>query len=124
MYGNRKKKPPAQKDASPAPDSRPRSTEPAPAEATKEEQAKSDWERSDDGEKNAAEAQAKDTWEASDDEQEAGSTTPQVKDSWDASSDEEGAGPKPQVVSNGKSTETRMYCSIICISSDAGAIFA
>ncbi|EDR05004.1 uncharacterized protein LACBIDRAFT_252126, partial [Laccaria bicolor S238N-H82] len=82
VYGNRKKKGPGAKDASPAPESRPRSPELASpilpvAEEVKpnaDEDLKSDWEASSDEETKAA----------------AG-----VKDSWDASSDDGEASPEP-----------------------------
>ncbi|KAH6915473.1 hypothetical protein BKA70DRAFT_1420426 [Coprinopsis sp. MPI-PUGE-AT-0042] len=87
VYGNRKKKGPAtkepsSKDASPAPESRPRSPElpasPSPAPALKPEgEAKSDWDAS------------------SDDEPEVKAADSAVKDSWDASSDEEKPEPAP-----------------------------
>ncbi|RXW24243.1 hypothetical protein EST38_g1624 [Candolleomyces aberdarensis] len=80
VYGNRKKKGPTTKDASPAPESRPRSPEvtpapppePVPAEPAKEDAAaKSDWENSSGEEKEAKRAASA------------------VKDDWDASSDDE-----------------------------------
>ncbi|TFK43116.1 hypothetical protein BDQ12DRAFT_596557 [Crucibulum laeve] len=86
VYGNRKKKGPAAKEASPAPESRPRSPEtvasPTPTQveevsetkpAAEEEDLKSDWEASSD-----EEAKAK-----------APAPAAAVKDSWDASSGEE-----------------------------------
>ncbi|KAJ2918206.1 hypothetical protein MD484_g2161, partial [Candolleomyces efflorescens] len=80
VYGNRKKKGPTAKDASPAPESRPRSPEPTPTpppepavtESAKEEAAKSDWEASSEAEAAAKPAAA-----------------PAVKDDWDASSEDE-----------------------------------
>ncbi|KAF5364381.1 hypothetical protein D9756_000896 [Leucocoprinus leucothites] len=108
VYGNRKKKPVGQKDASPAPESRPRTPESTQPESTpqsgNEKEAKSDWDASSDDEKKTAEVQAevKDSWDASSDE-EAKRAASEVKDSWDASSDEEDASPKPApAVGNGK----------------------
>jgi translation initiation factor 5B len=79
VYGNRKKKGPANvaKDASPAPESRPRTPEPVAPTPVVEPKA-----------------EAEDDWEASSAEEE---TAPPagVKDSWDASSDEEEAAPPP-----------------------------
>ena len=92
VYGNRKKKGPGAKDASPVP-SRPRSPEivedraptPPPARVTPTEaasgDAKSDWEASS-GEEVKPEASV--------------SATPDVKDDWDASSDDEEARPPPK----------------------------
>ncbi|KAJ6463233.1 hypothetical protein C8R47DRAFT_1238517 [Mycena vitilis] len=81
VYGNRKKKGPANaaKEAPPAPESRPRTPEPA-APAVAE-----------------AEAEPEDDWEASS-EEETTQTAVGVKDSWDASSDEEDAAPPPPPV--------------------------
>ncbi|KAF7354856.1 Tr-type G domain-containing protein [Mycena sanguinolenta] len=76
VYGNRKKKGPANaaKDASPAPESRPRTPEPvAPAEPEPKPEPEDDWEAS------SAEEEATP----------APVSVPGVKDSWDASSDEE-----------------------------------
>ncbi|KAJ6567397.1 hypothetical protein DFH09DRAFT_1156861 [Mycena vulgaris] len=80
VYGNRKKKGPAAKDASPAPESRPRTPEPiapvvAPVVASK--------------------AEPEDDWDASSAEEDVKSPVAGVKDSWDASSDEEDAAPPP-----------------------------
>ncbi|KAK7471227.1 eukaryotic translation initiation factor 5B [Stygiomarasmius scandens] len=81
VYGNRKKKGPVGKDASPAPESRPRT--PEPAQPTKEKTpeleppangaAKDDWDDSSEGEgaKPAADDEVKDSWDASSDEEEA-----------------------------------------------------
>lgn len=109
VYGSRKKKPAAQKDASPAPDSRPRSPEPAhtPAadeapKAEAEQEVKSDWENATDEGEKGLETQVKDSWDASSDEEEK-PATPEVKDSWDASSDEEA--PAPKTVADGKPAE-------------------
>ncbi|KAF9526273.1 hypothetical protein CPB83DRAFT_770518 [Crepidotus variabilis] len=88
VYGNRKKKAPTTKDASPAPDSRPRTPDtlsatasPAPSQAelppatpTESAGAKSDWEASTD-EEDAAKVQV---------------PPADVKDSWDDSSEDEG----------------------------------
>lgn len=110
VYGSRKRKPAGQKDGSPAPESRPRSPEPAPRIAVEEapkaeadSEAKSDWENSSEDEKKAPEAQpeVKDSWDASSDE-EGKPDSPQVKDSWDASSDEEAETPATPPVANGK----------------------
>lgn len=111
VYGNRKKKPSSQKASSPAPESRPRSPEPASplaAEATPKvevgDEAKSDWENNTDEDKKTPESQkqVKDAWDASSDEEE-GKATSQVKDSWDASSGEEEEAPAPKSTANGKS---------------------
>ncbi|KAF9449567.1 hypothetical protein P691DRAFT_774614 [Macrolepiota fuliginosa MF-IS2] len=99
VYGNRKKKPATQKDASPAPDSRPRSPEPIPApipaptaeEAPKAEvnkEVESDWEKESDEGKKAPELQVKDSWDASSDEEE---EKPEARDSQHAPGGEEGA---------------------------------
>ncbi|KAF7330874.1 Tr-type G domain-containing protein [Mycena venus] len=84
VYGNRKKKgPTAAKEASPAPESRPRTPEPvAPAETPAVE----------------PKAEPEDDWEASSAEEETAPAPPGVKDSWDASSDEEDAPPPPPSV--------------------------
>ncbi|KAF8169499.1 hypothetical protein BJ912DRAFT_933806 [Pholiota molesta] len=104
VYGNRKKKGPGGKDASPAPESRPRSPEsepaspvvaptpaPAPVQPT---------------ETKASTEAAKSDWEASSDEEEAKPATPPagVKDDWDASSDEEKAAPPPKIAPETKPT--------------------
>jgi translation initiation factor 5B len=104
VYGNRKKKGPGGKDASPAPESRPRSPEsepaspvvaptpaPAPVQPT---------------ETKASTEAAKSDWEASSDEEEAKPATPPagVKDDWDASSDEEKAAPPPKAAPETKPT--------------------
>jgi translation initiation factor 5B len=93
VYGNRKKKGPGAKDASPAP-SRPRSPEVVvdrapslpPAQVKPIEAANGD---------------AKSDWEASSGEEEVKpeapiSVTPDVKDDWDASSEDEEAQPPPK----------------------------
>ncbi|KAJ7638371.1 hypothetical protein FB45DRAFT_1054667 [Roridomyces roridus] len=85
VYGNRKKKGPAAaaaKEASPAPESRPRTPEPvAPVVETKPEpEPEDDWEASS-AEEDAAKEEA------------SAAVPPGVKDSWDASSDEEDAAP-------------------------------
>ncbi|KAJ7265927.1 hypothetical protein B0H12DRAFT_1100146 [Mycena haematopus] len=83
VYGNRKKKGPINvaKDASPAPESRPRTPEPvAPVETPVVE----------------SKVEPEEDWEASSAEEEtAPAAPPGVKDSWDASSDEEDAAPPP-----------------------------
>lgn len=89
VYGNRKKKGPATKDASPTPESRPKTPEVAgrsPASMAPESAAadKDDWDASSgDEEKKVTEVVA--TEVPADD----------VKDSWDASSDEEPAKTAP-----------------------------
>jgi len=95
VYGNRKKKGPGAKDASPVP-SRPRSPEtvegrtptPPPAQVKPTEAANGD---------------AKSDWEASSGEEEvkpeaSASATPDVKDDWDASSEDDEARPPPKSV--------------------------
>ncbi|KAJ7179623.1 hypothetical protein C8R46DRAFT_1074294 [Mycena filopes] len=88
VYGNRKKKGPATaaKDASPAPESRPRTPEPAaPVAAPVVEPT----------------AEVEDDWEVSSAEEDTVKTPgvpAGVKDSWDASSDEEDATPPPPPV--------------------------
>ncbi|KAG7096504.1 hypothetical protein E1B28_003934 [Marasmius oreades] len=78
VYGNRKKKPLGNKDSSPAPESRPRSPEPAaPGVEDKPQES----------EPSVAEL-VKDEWDATS-EEETPQTQESVKDSWDASSDEE-----------------------------------
>ncbi|KAJ7762728.1 hypothetical protein DFH07DRAFT_956629 [Mycena maculata] len=78
VYGNRKKKGPASavKEASPAPESRPRTPEPVALVVTPVVEAK---------------AELEDDWEASSAEEEVKAPPPGIKDSWDASSDEEDA---------------------------------
>ncbi|THV00551.1 hypothetical protein K435DRAFT_818286 [Dendrothele bispora CBS 962.96] len=84
VYGNRKKKGPAGKDSSPAPDSRPRTPELTPQSGKTPEPEP------------PASGAAKDDWDASSEEEEAKPETPEgVKDSWDASSDEEAPAPAP-----------------------------
>lgn len=81
VYGNRKKKGPVAKDASPAPESRPRTPEapatsaPPPTEAAPAAAATED--------------EPKDNWDVSSDEETKPAAVERVKDSWDASSDEE-----------------------------------
>ncbi|KAJ6612153.1 hypothetical protein B0H10DRAFT_2223421 [Mycena sp. CBHHK59/15] len=84
VYGNRKKKPTnAAKEASPAPESRPRTPEPATPVAPPVVEA---------------ETAPADDWDASSAEEEDIKTAATgVKDSWDASSDEEDAKPPPPV---------------------------
>ncbi|KAJ7122943.1 P-loop containing nucleoside triphosphate hydrolase protein [Mycena epipterygia] len=82
VYGNRKKKGPtsAAKEASPAPESRPRTPEPiAPVVAPVVE----------------SKAEPEEDWEASSAEEDIKPPPTGVKDSWDASSDEEDATPPP-----------------------------
>ncbi|KAJ7499438.1 hypothetical protein FB451DRAFT_1205448 [Mycena latifolia] len=83
VYGNRKKKGPgptnAAKEASPAPESRPRTPEPAAPVVTAVAEPKEEPE---------------DDWEASSAEEDVKASAG-VKDSWDASSDEEDAAPPP-----------------------------
>ncbi|TFK22197.1 hypothetical protein FA15DRAFT_596525 [Coprinopsis marcescibilis] len=97
VYGNRKKKAPGAKDASPA-QSRPRSPEPTPtpppasvaSSSKQDDEPKSDWEASSDGEDTKPAAQAP-------------AAAAEVKDSWDASSDEEEApAPAPATKASGK----------------------
>lgn len=97
VYGNKKKKP--LKTSSPAPDSRPRSTEPPlepdrPDETKTEavddlEDVKSDWEKSAEEDKGISGTQPE----------------PEVKDSWDASSDEEQEAPAPKPATDGARLE-------------------
>ncbi|KAG6918499.1 hypothetical protein DXG01_013859 [Tephrocybe rancida] len=83
VYGNRKKKgltakDAPSKDASPAPESRPRTPEPPKAEVKPAEEEKDEWDVSSEEEKPAEKASAPDT-----------------KDDWDASSEDEDAKPPP-----------------------------
>lgn len=82
VYGNRKKKGPGAKDASPAPESRPRSPELASPILPVAEEVKPD-----------ADEDLKSDWEASSDEETKAAAG--VKDSWDASSDDGEASPEP-----------------------------
>ena len=104
VYGNRKKKGPGAKDASPAP-SRPRSPETVegrtptllPVQVKHAEAANGD---------------AKSDWEASSGEEEVkpeapASATPDVKDDWDASSEDDDARPPPVVPSIKPSATTQ-----------------
>ncbi|KAJ7727887.1 hypothetical protein B0H16DRAFT_1677210 [Mycena metata] len=85
VYGNRKKKGPtsAAKETSPAPESRPRTPEPATPVAAPVVEPK---------------AEVEDDWEASSAEEDVKTPAAGVKDSWDASSDEEDAAPAPPPV--------------------------
>ncbi|KAG6853716.1 hypothetical protein C0991_002132 [Blastosporella zonata] len=79
VYGNRKKKGPApkdatSKDASPVPESRPRTPEPPKVEAKPVEEEKDEWDASSEDEEVKPVEQA---------------ATPDTKDDWDASSEEE-----------------------------------
>ena len=82
VYGNRKKKGPGAKDASPAPESRPRSPELASPTLPAAEEVKSN-----------ADEDLKSDWEACSDEETKAAAG--VKDSWDASSEEDEASPEP-----------------------------
>jgi translation initiation factor 5B len=97
VYGNRKKKGPtnAAKEASPAPESRPRTPEPVAPVVEPVVEPK---------------AELEDDWEASSAEEETVKSPPAgVKDSWDASSDEEDASSPPPVPAStpAKSTTTK-----------------
>ncbi|EGO01474.1 hypothetical protein SERLA73DRAFT_158777 [Serpula lacrymans var. lacrymans S7.3] len=83
VYGNRKKKGPVAKDASPAPESRPRTPEPAAVvrEPTPPPRKPSPVQPS-------KASSVKDDWDASSDEESKATAANEVKDSWDASSDE------------------------------------
>lgn len=84
VYGNRKKKGPVAKDASPAPESRPQTPASAPPPAQVEAPAveKDDWEASSEDEATPAPATAATKEE-------------DVKSDWDASSDDESAAAPP-----------------------------
>jgi translation initiation factor 5B len=97
VYGNRKKKGPANaaKEASPAPESRPRTPEPVAPVVEPVVEPK---------------AEPEDDWEASSAEEETVKSPPAgVKDSWDASSDEDDAPSPPPVPAStpAKSTTTK-----------------
>ncbi|RDB15518.1 Eukaryotic translation initiation factor 5B [Hypsizygus marmoreus] len=86
VYGNRKKKGPTAKDASPAPESRPRSPESVAAPPPPPAKEASP----------AAEDEAKDDWEATSEEEANVPPAPEaVKDDWDASSEDEEKAPAP-----------------------------
>lgn len=98
VYGNRKKKGPVAKDASPAPESRPRTPEAPATTAPPTEAAPA---------AAATEDEQKDDWDASSDEEAKPAAVESLKDSWDASSDEEKEeaptpAPAPTLVSNEK----------------------